>query len=74
MKVEQSFVIDNVVVEKVCSFGGIDVYLYGNDEGDEVVHYFVKGNEVLATQRTEASYGQGCGYISESVFDVIKAN
>lgn len=67
MKVEQSYVIDGAVVEKISSFEDLEVYSYDPDENSTTL-FFCKKGKVVKKLFVSADCAQNCGFISNLAF------
>jgi hypothetical protein len=71
MEIKTSVTMGNHILNKVNSFGGIDVYQVG-DMGDDLTLIFTKGKQVLKQLTVLPDCGQNIGYISEYKFIEIE--
>ena len=67
MQVKQSYVIEELVVEKVASFHGMEVYSNENDENTTTL-FFCKKGKVIQRLVIMADCNQNEGFISNLSF------
>lgn len=76
-KLEKSISINGIVVERAEASdlrGGISVYQPVDYRNDEMTLFFVKGENLLFTQRITADYSQGVGYVDSVTFQNSATN
>ena len=67
MQVEKGYSIDGLVVEKIASFMGLDIFSHETDESCTTL-FFCKKDKIIQKLMIQADCAQNCGFISDIDF------